>query len=138
MLFRSAVPTLEFDFGKFCHDHRVLDGNINERMEKIKEYEAKYLQFVEGVMQNRQALLDTFKLHWFNDCHHYYTPKSVAEVIPRALKFKPRVLSIDFSLDNCENLDLDSIFTCDSLEDVHLFCNYDLKNLLPNQSTFHI
>ncbi|KAF3332931.1 F-box protein [Carex littledalei] len=123
----TAVPTLEFDFRKFCHDHRVLDGNI-------KEYEAKYVQFVEGVMLNREALLlDTFKLNWFNyDCHQYYTPKSVTEVIPRALKFKPRVLSVNFHLDNCENLDIDSIFNSDSLEDVHLSCNYDLKKFAPN------
>ncbi|KAF3332941.1 F-box protein [Carex littledalei] len=130
----TAVPTLEFDFRKFCHDHRVLDGNIKERMEQIKEYEAKYVQFVEGVMLNREALLlDTFKLNWFNyDCHQYYTPKSVTEVIPRALKFKPRVLSVNFHLDNCENLDIDSIFNSDSLEDVHLSCNYDLKKFAPN------
>ncbi|KAF3328168.1 F-box protein [Carex littledalei] len=113
----------------------ALDGNIKEHMKKNKEYGVKYLRFVKSIRLNREALLlDKFKLHWFEgiDNYQYYTPKSVTELIPHALKFKPRVLSVEFLLNNCENLDVDSIFTCDSLEDVHLSCNYDLKKFAPN------
>lgn len=128
----ASIPVMEFDFGKFLGDRKVLTGK--ECMKKIKEYEVKYVRYVKGIMLNREALvLDKFKLHWFNgSMDYYYAPKSVIDLISHALKFKPRVLSVKFRLKNYENSNIDSIFTCASLEDVLLNYNYDLDKFAPN------
>ncbi|XP_078154150.1 F-box/FBD/LRR-repeat protein At1g16930-like [Carex rostrata] len=103
----------------------ILDINYDEfRMcTNYEEREAKFVQFVKGVLQNRDpSNLEKFKLVWYEDTNCASFNSGVLEsCIFQAMKFKPRVFFFFFLSVHTQELlrfGTDSIFTCESLHDV--------------------
>ncbi|KAJ1688805.1 hypothetical protein LUZ63_012960 [Rhynchospora breviuscula] len=102
----ASVPVLKFEY-----DNSHLDGNTVEDL--------KFEQFVDGVLQNRRALLDTV----IYDCDfNRSTWKPSMEWLHRVALLRPRVISVDIT--GADNFECpDSVFSCAILESLNGLSN---------------
>ncbi|KAJ3684187.1 hypothetical protein LUZ61_013351 [Rhynchospora tenuis] len=112
----ASVPVLKFEY-----DNSHLDGNTVE--------DWKFEQFVDGVLQNRRALLDTV----IYDCDfNHSTWEPSMEWLHRVALLMPRVISVDITA--AENFECpDSVFSCPILESLKLslYSRYDYTIVAP-------
>ncbi|KAJ4807468.1 F-box/FBD/LRR protein [Rhynchospora pubera] len=97
-----SVPVLKFEY-----DNEDFDGDTGEDL--------KFEQFVDGVLQNRRALLDTV----IYDCYfEHSTWEPSTEWLDRVALLMPRVIRVYVVAEyfKCP----DSVFSCSSLESLNL------------------
>ncbi|KAJ3684188.1 hypothetical protein LUZ61_013352 [Rhynchospora tenuis] len=100
----ASVPVLKFEY-----DNYLVDGDTGEDL--------KFEQFVDGVLQNRTAHLDTVMY----DCYFdgtFWEPST--EWLDRVVLLKPRVISVKVKTEKCLEWP-DSVFSCATLESLKLF-----------------
>ncbi|XP_078182021.1 F-box/FBD/LRR-repeat protein At1g16930-like isoform X2 [Carex rostrata] len=119
----AAVPVLDFDFDEFCLDDYTIE-NLEEYEEKICEYEEKFTNFVDGVFERRDPSihLDSFKLKW-NEAES--SPDRAPAWLDTVAKSKPKCLSVHIYTENYYFEVPDSIFSCESLQEMELQLGFE-------------
>ncbi|KAJ4800860.1 hypothetical protein LUZ62_052106 [Rhynchospora pubera] len=109
----AYVPILMFEY-----NNSRFDGDMDEDL--------KFEQFVDSVLQNRRASLDTV----IYNCNFYLSDwKPSTEWLDRVVLLEPRVISVCVETENFECPD--SVFSCASLESLKL-CLYYYKDFTVN------
>ncbi|KAJ4744797.1 FBD-associated F-box protein [Rhynchospora pubera] len=102
----AYVPILMFEY-----NNSRFDGDMDEDL--------KFEQFVDSVLQNRRASLDTV----IYNCNFYLSDwKPSTEWLDRVVLLEPRVISVCVETENFECPD--SVFSCASLESLKLCLYY--------------
>jgi hypothetical protein len=121
----ASISALDFDFDEFVPDGTTSE-DLEEDEEYICEYEEKFTKFVDGVLKHRNPLtLDVFKLVW-NEGEGDPTPATVW--LDTVAKLKAKSLSARIFTENYSFEVPDSVFACESLQELILHLGFEAIN----------
>jgi hypothetical protein len=119
----ASASVLDFDFDEFIPDGTSTD-DLEEHEEYLREYEEKFSKFFDGVLKHRNPLtLDSFKLVW-NVPESNSSPATAW--IDTVAKLKPKFVSIHIFSENNFFEVPDSVFTCESLQQLMLRLGFEI------------
>jgi F-box domain len=121
----ASASVLNFDLHEFIPDGTSLE-DLQENEEYLREYEEMFSKFVDGVLKHRNSVtLDSFKVIW-NVAESNPTPAT--SWLDTVAKLKPKSVSIHIFSENYLFEVPDSVFTCESLQQLILHLGYETIN----------
>ncbi|KAJ3686714.1 hypothetical protein LUZ61_015878 [Rhynchospora tenuis] len=118
----ASVPVLDLDFDDFLPSYEIIE-KMEEDEEGFREYDDKFMKFVNGVFEYREPLtLDAFKLGWVQDSSD---PAPATTWLDTAAKLKPKIISAHIITENYTLEVPDSVFISESLEELELHLAYE-------------